>query len=71
MVRLGWSVLRFWNIDVLAERSAVLETILAAIDGELDPVEAADLRFVAAPNYRETSCECRRRPSCPAGTCSP
>jgi very-short-patch-repair endonuclease len=43
----GWSVLRFWNVDVLAEREAVLETIVAALNGELTKkVVAPDLRFV-------------------------
>ena len=55
MVSQGWSVVRFWNMDALVERDAVVETILAALDGSLDPVEASDLRFVAAANYREKS----------------
>jgi len=52
LVEQGWSVLRFWNIDALRERDAVLYTILAALDRRLDPVEARDLRFVTAANYR-------------------
>ena len=31
----GWSVLRVWNADVLNSRKAVLETILAALEGRL------------------------------------
>jgi very-short-patch-repair endonuclease len=53
MVEEGWSVLRFWNIDALIEREAVIDTIVAALERQLDPVEAPDLRFVAAPTYRE------------------
>jgi very-short-patch-repair endonuclease len=53
MVEEGWSVLRLWNIDALIERDAVIDTILAALERRLDPVEAADLRFVAAPTYWE------------------
>ena len=53
MISEGWSVLRFWNIDALVERDAVVETILAALERRLDPVEATDLRFVAACDYRE------------------
>lgn len=53
MVQSGWSVLRFCNIDALIERDAVVETILAALDRRLDAVEASDLRFVPAANYRE------------------
>jgi very-short-patch-repair endonuclease len=31
----GYSVLRFWNHEVLRERRAVLETILAALEGQI------------------------------------
>jgi very-short-patch-repair endonuclease len=55
MVSERWSVTRFCNIDALIERDSVVETILAALDGSLDPVEAPDLRFVAAANYRKAS----------------
>ncbi|MCY1664292.1 endonuclease domain-containing protein [Rhizobium sp. SL86] len=49
MLSVGWSVLRFWNVDVLRETDSVLETILAGLDGRLvDPVEAYDLRFYPA-----------------------
>jgi len=53
MVEQGWSVLRFWNVDALIERGAVVDTIVAALEKRLDPVEATDLRFVAAAGYRE------------------
>jgi very-short-patch-repair endonuclease len=43
----GYSVLRFWNDEVLRERRAVLETILAALEGEpLTP--SPGLRFAPA-----------------------
>ena len=53
MVEQGWSVLRFWNVDALKESDAVVDTILAALDRRLDPVQAPDLRFTPAANYRE------------------
>jgi very-short-patch-repair endonuclease len=46
MVAQGWSVLRMWNVDVLKDLASVCETILAALDGRLDPVVATDLRYV-------------------------
>jgi very-short-patch-repair endonuclease len=46
----GYSILRFWNVDVLKERTAVCETILAALDGHLaEDVVAYDLRYVHSP----------------------
>jgi hypothetical protein len=43
----GFSILRFWSHDVLRHRSAVCETVLAALDGRLiGDVVATDLRFV-------------------------
>ncbi|NGN41390.1 DUF559 domain-containing protein [Mesorhizobium sp. CGMCC 1.15528] len=53
MIAEGWSVLRFWNTDALTERDAVIDTIIAALERRLDPVEAQDLRFIAASTYRE------------------
>jgi very-short-patch-repair endonuclease len=45
----GYSVLRFWNTDVLKHHTSVCETILAALDGRLaENVVAPDLRFVFA-----------------------
>jgi very-short-patch-repair endonuclease len=43
----GYSILRFWSHDILKYRSAVCETVLAALDGRLiADVVATDLRFV-------------------------
>jgi very-short-patch-repair endonuclease len=68
MVHFEWSVLRFWNIDVLKERNAVLETILAAVDGELEAdVVAHDLRFTASPEYRAQRSMLRAAPHPPSG----
>lgn len=44
--RHGYSILRFWNEEVLRERRAVLETILAALEGRLFP--SPGLRFAPA-----------------------
>ncbi len=53
MVEQGWSVLRFWNVDALDEAEAVVDTIIAALQRRLDPVQAPDLRFINGPSYRE------------------
>ncbi|WP_411908985.1 MULTISPECIES: endonuclease domain-containing protein [unclassified Mesorhizobium] len=46
----GYSILRFWNHDVLKHRASVCETILAALDGRLtENIAASDLRFVFTP----------------------
>lgn len=51
MAARGWSILRFWNLDVLRERDSVLDTILAVLDGRLtEQVMVADLRFTPAKN---------------------
>ncbi len=39
MIAQGYRVLRFWNHDVLAAIDDVCETILAAVDGRLEPYE--------------------------------
>ena len=45
----GFSVIRFWNTDVLRDIRSVCETILAALDGRLsESVVASDLRFLKA-----------------------
>jgi very-short-patch-repair endonuclease len=45
----GYSVLRFWNTDVLNHRTSFCETILAVLDGRLaENVVAPDLRFAAS-----------------------
>ncbi|MBN9243522.1 MAG: endonuclease domain-containing protein [Mesorhizobium sp.] len=54
MVSQGWSVLRFWNVDALTDREAVIDTIIAALERRLGPVEAPDLRFVTSSTYWET-----------------
>ena len=42
----GYSVLRFWNTDVIKHRESVCDTILAALDGRLtEPIKAVDLRL--------------------------
>ncbi|WP_110748837.1 endonuclease domain-containing protein [Phyllobacterium leguminum] len=42
----GYAVMRFWNVDVLNKSNAVLETIVAALDGRLREETAAnDLIF--------------------------
>jgi very-short-patch-repair endonuclease len=52
MIDKGWSVLRFWNIDALKEQTAVLDTILAALECRLgSTVDAPDLRFRASWRY--------------------
>ncbi|MGK9053843.1 endonuclease domain-containing protein [Neorhizobium petrolearium] len=51
----GWSIVRFWNVDVLIDLAPVLETIVAILDGRLnEPVEAYDLRF--SPAMRGADC---------------
>jgi very-short-patch-repair endonuclease len=46
----GYSVLRFWSHEVIKQRRAICETILAALTGRLaEDVVARDLRFVYAP----------------------
>ncbi|MCR4266605.1 endonuclease domain-containing protein [Nitratireductor sp. ZSWI3] len=50
----GWSVLRFWNVDVLKEREQVLETVLAVLDARLvDPVDTSEMRFVPSSSNDE------------------
>jgi very-short-patch-repair endonuclease len=49
----GFSVLRFWNTDILKHRGSVCATILAATDGRLsEDVCSFDLRFAYAPPTR-------------------
>jgi very-short-patch-repair endonuclease len=43
----GYSVLRFWNYEILRERRAVLETILAVLDGKIF-IPCATIRFSPA-----------------------
>ncbi len=45
----GWSVVRFWNADVLREREAVLETLIAILDGRInEAVLSRDLTYLPA-----------------------
>jgi very-short-patch-repair endonuclease len=45
----GWSVARFWNVDVLRERDSVLQTIVAILDGRLEEAcMSRDLTFLPA-----------------------
>jgi len=42
----GYSVLRFWSHEAIKQTDSVCSTIIAALEGRLDPhIEAADLRF--------------------------
>ena len=41
----GCSILRVGNADVLARRSIVLESIVAALEGRLDPQSSPELKF--------------------------
>ena len=45
----GYSVLRFWNHEVLQEREAVLDAILAVLDGRID-IQFSGLRFAPPPS---------------------
>lgn len=45
----GWSVVRFWNVDVLRARDAVLDTLIAILDGRLNEIVSAhDLTYLPA-----------------------
>ncbi len=45
----GYSVLRFWSVDVLKKSSAVGDTIIIALEGRLtSDIAASDLRFTRA-----------------------
>jgi very-short-patch-repair endonuclease len=46
----GYSVLRFWNHEVLQERRAVLDTIVAALEGRL--TDRRDNRHFFPPTMR-------------------
>jgi very-short-patch-repair endonuclease len=49
MIGNGWSVVRFWNVDVLRYKESVIETILAVLEGRIaDQVIAPDLRYFPA-----------------------
>jgi very-short-patch-repair endonuclease len=61
--RNGYSVLRFWNSEIRKERTAVLETILAVLEGRIFEA-CATIRF--SPSY-SPSPGLLRKPSSPRG----
>lgn len=45
----GWSVVRFWNGDVLQQRGSVLDTLVAILNGRIiEAVVSRDLTFLPA-----------------------
>ncbi|WP_275784317.1 endonuclease domain-containing protein [Pararhizobium gei] len=54
----GYSVLRFWNDEVLRERRAVLDTILAVLSGEIS-ARCDATRFSPADSFANTKKEIR------------
>lgn len=47
----GYSVIRFWNEDVVRDREGVCRTILAALEGRLEEdIHAVDLRYMKGRN---------------------
>ncbi|MFS8112780.1 DUF559 domain-containing protein [Rhizobium jaguaris] len=53
MIAEGWSVARFWNVDVLTSMPSVLETIVAICDGRLtEAVLARDFKFLPAASLK-------------------
>jgi very-short-patch-repair endonuclease len=44
----GYSVLRFWSKDVLQRRADVCETILAVLEGRMEPVRSMDVVYLRA-----------------------
>lgn len=45
----GWSVVRFWNGDVLQQRASVLDTLVAILDGRMiEAVVSSDLTYLLA-----------------------
>ncbi|MGV1789352.1 endonuclease domain-containing protein [Rhizobium sp. A37_96] len=47
MIGEGWSVARFWNVDVLSAMPSVLETIVTICEGRLtEAVVARDFKFL-------------------------
>jgi very-short-patch-repair endonuclease len=60
----GYSVLRFWNTDVLKHQRAVCETILAALDGRLvGDAATSDLRYTYSPPASGSSARLIGEPS--------
>ncbi|MDQ6436779.1 DUF559 domain-containing protein [Mesorhizobium sp. LHD-90] len=55
MNRNGWSVLRIWHADVLNDRDAVLETVVAVLDGRLkDKSISVEMKYLPAHKTTET-----------------
>jgi very-short-patch-repair endonuclease len=48
LVSQGYSVLRFWSRDVLQRRSDVCETILAVLEGRMEPMRSIDVVYLRA-----------------------
>ncbi|MGL4490397.1 MAG: endonuclease domain-containing protein [Rhizobiaceae bacterium] len=46
MAAQGYSIMRFWNTDVFKERDAVVDTILAALQGRITELVLADYKFI-------------------------
>ena len=45
----GWSVVRFWNGDVLQQRASVIDTLVAILDGQMiEAVVSSDFRYLPA-----------------------
>jgi len=43
----GWSVARFWHIDVLTDMTSVLETLVAILEGRIaKPVRSPDFSYL-------------------------
>jgi very-short-patch-repair endonuclease len=54
MNRNGWSVLRVWHADVMTSKQAILETIVAVLDGRLTTKAiAADMKYLPAEQNTE------------------
>ena len=53
MTAKGWSVARFWNIDVIADMPSVLDTIVAICEDRLtEAVIARDFKFLPAASSK-------------------
>ncbi|NJR13113.1 MAG: DUF559 domain-containing protein [Phyllobacteriaceae bacterium] len=47
--RHGWNVLRFWNADVFIEADALIETVLAALEGRMGAAfQTAEMKWKPA-----------------------
>ncbi|WP_018013006.1 endonuclease domain-containing protein [Sinorhizobium medicae] len=58
MVATGWSVVRFWNMQIFNDRPSVLETIVAFLEKRLlGEVRTADLTSIPAKRQLEAEAE--------------